>query len=186
MGRGGHGAESADDILYGAGVKSRTAAYEEAVSDRLAKRAADAVLYNSSGDAPDTDLVDTLANLRHWAERYDIPFELALEGAQGYYEADLEESPRACRVDPYECIGSHGSTRPDDESKMNEERADHAQQAVDRLADPGEREVQLQDTLASLMHFADRYGLDWQEMVERSWRTYQGDIEDSPPVSYRT
>jgi hypothetical protein len=42
-------------------------------------------------------LGDLLCDLMHWADANSFDFALALERAEGHYEAEVAEAPRACR-----------------------------------------------------------------------------------------
>lgn len=183
MGRGGKGGLSANDILFGDGVPIRDRrVLVDAPSDRRAKRAAKAVLWNSDGEDPLTDLTDTIANLYHWSDRYNVHTEAALRRAQDYHDADVaEEGPPACRVEPYESIG--GAVAPScPDAAPNEHRADLAARAIADCADPGDPFTTLADTFSDLIHFADRYGVDFDLAAQRGYDAYAGDRADDPPV----
>lgn len=73
----------------------------------------------------------------------------------------------------------------------NEDRADIAMRIIDQFSDrnyacPGELvdglRLDITDTIANLLHLADRYGLDHDDLINKSLDSYTGDMEDGPPV----
>jgi hypothetical protein len=177
MGRG-DGAESANDILFGGGVQPRGREVEEAYSDVRAKRAEEAILWNSDGEDPSTDLADAIGNLHHWADRYGVNFDAAAARAHDYHATDIEEvTPPACRVEPYAQRGSTSGPFPEDKH-ISEHRADLSQKAIELCSDEAENdpETDLADVLSDFRHFADRYGLDFEDALERGGRIYDGDV----------
>lgn len=73
----------------------------------------------------------------------------------------------------------------------NEDRADMAMRIIDQFSDknytvPGEvsdgLRLDITDTIANLLHLADRFGLDHDDLIDKSLDSYTGDMEDGPPV----
>lgn len=56
---------------------------------------------NEVGENDDhTDLKDLLCNLMHWADRQEVDFEAALEGARFHYRAEIEEAAQVPEPEP--------------------------------------------------------------------------------------
>lgn len=74
--------------------------------------------------------------------------------------------------------------------ELNEHRADRAEAAVALVSDCAYHEeiggvfTDLSDTLACLMHLADRAGVDWDDVCEHATRAYYGDREDGPQLAH--
>ena len=80
-----------------------------------------------------------------------------------------------------------------DFADQNESRADRAEWALAVATDSnvehdgGEgAELDVSDLLANVMHFCDRAGLDFESIVDRAERSYQGDSEDGPDTKRDT
>lgn len=49
---------------------------------------------------------------------------------------------------------------------------------VNECGDQGDEETNLADLITDLRHLSDAQGVDWHEILERSHRHYQGEVQD--------
>lgn len=73
----------------------------------------------------------------------------------------------------------------------NERRADQAMRAVDVAtdrnyrSDPADLSTDLSDLVAHVGHLCERHGIEFDSVLDRGHRSYEGDSEDGPPAARR-
>lgn len=181
----GRGESSSATILFGKpGPRRRRDNDAELINERRADRGFRVLYFMASfSDDAETAVADAVADLRHFAHHHGHDWEEALSAAETSFASSVDdERPTAMRQDPPE-PGTTPNFYTDNEQQCR--RLPHrklmslkgVKMAEEVYPELSERDA-VAEALADLHHLAERYGVDWDEAVQKGQRYFAGDIEE--------